>query len=78
MATLEEIRDGNDRAKAIDAKGLYFQVDTFSFILSLVMFDKIQSCTKSLSDQLQSTNIDLAQAADLVIATKSLKNIEMT
>ena len=35
------------------------------------MFEKILSCTKSLSDQLQS-NIDLAQAADLVIATKSL------
>ena len=44
----------------------------FSFILSLVMFDKILSCSKSLSDQLQSTNIDLAHAADLVIATKSL------
>ena len=44
----------------------------FSFMLSLVMFDKILSCTKSLSDQLQSSNIDLAQAADLVIATNSL------
>ena len=39
---------------------------------SLIIFDKILSCTKNLSDQLQSTNIDLAQAADLVIATKSL------
>lgn len=40
------------------------------------MFDKILSCTKSLSDQLQSIDIDLAQAADLVIATKSMqKNI---
>ena len=72
LATLEEIGDGNDRTKAIEAKGLYCQVATFSFILSLIMFDKILSCTKSLSDQLQSINIDLAQAADLVIATKSL------
>ena len=72
LATLEEIGDGSDHSKAIEAKGLYFQIATFSFILSLVMFDKILSCSKSLSDQLQSTNIDLAQAADLVIATKSL------
>ena len=77
LATLEEIGDGNDHAKAIEAKGLYCQVATFSFILSLVMFDKI-SCSKSLSDQLQSANIDLAQAADLVIATKSLRIIVMT
>ena len=72
LATLEEIGDGSDHAKAIETKGLYFQIATFSFILSLIMFDKILSCSKSLSDQLQSTNIDLAQAADLVIATKSL------
>ena len=36
LATLEEIGDGNDHAKAIEAKGLYCQVATFSFILSLV------------------------------------------
>ena len=72
LATLEEIGDGNDHVKAIEAKGLYCQMLLISFMLSLVMFDKILSCTKSLSDQLQSSNIDLAQAADLVIATNSL------
>ena len=35
------------------------------------MFDRILSCTKYLSDQLQSTLVDLAQAADLVLATRS-------
>ena len=29
LATLEEIGDGSDRAKAIEAKGLYCQVSTF-------------------------------------------------
>ena len=33
------------------------------------MFWHILSCTKSLSDQLQSVNIDMAKAADLVTAT---------
>ena len=61
LATLvEEIGDGSDRAKAVEAKGLYHQAATFAFIVSLVIFDRILSCTKSLSDQLQSTHVDLA------------------
>ena len=72
LATLEEIGDGDDRTKAIEAKGLYCQVATFSFILLLIVFDKILSCTKSLSDQLQSTTVDLTQAADLVVGTKTV------
>ena len=71
LTTLEDIGDGSDHIKAIEAKGLYYQVANFSFIVSLVMFDRILSCTKCLSDQLQSTQVDLAQAADLVLATKS-------
>ena len=39
--------------------------------MSLVVFDRILSCTKHLSDQLQSSTIDLSIAADLVAATKS-------
>ena len=35
----------------------------------LVIFDRILSCTKSLSDTLQSTQLDLARAADLVSVT---------
>lgn len=35
------------------------------------MFDRILSCTNSHSDQLQSGNVDLAKAADLVLATQS-------
>ena len=70
LATLEDIGDGSDHMKAIEAKGLYYQIANFSFIASLVTYDRILSCTKNLSDQLQSTKVDLAQAADLVLATK--------
>ena len=47
------------------------QVKCFSFLISLVTFDRVLSCTKSLSDQLQSTGVDLATAGDLVNTTKS-------
>ena len=69
LATLEEIVDGEDRSRATEAIGILMQVHTFKFLLSL--FWRILSCTKSLSDQLQSREIDLAKAADLVLATVS-------
>ena len=71
LVTLEDIGDGPDHAKAVEAKGLYYQVKQFSFIINLVIFDRILSCTRSLSDQLQSTHVDLVRAVDLVNATKS-------
>ena len=69
LATLEEIVDGEDSAKAVEAKGLLFQVRSSTFLILLVMFDRILSCTKALSDLLQSHQCDLAKAADLVTAT---------
>ena len=35
----------------------------------MVIFDRVLSCTKGLSDALQSTQLDLAKAADLISAT---------
>ncbi len=72
LAMLEEIGDSSDHAKAIEAKGLYCQVATFAFIILLVMFDRILSCTKCLSDHLQSIQVDLATASDLVSLLPSL------
>ena len=40
----------------------------FKFVLSLVVFDRLLSCSKGLSDVLQNTQLDLAKAADLVSA----------
>ena len=71
LATLEHIADDSDSAKAVQAKGLYLQIKSFSFLVALVTFDKILSFTKHASDQLQSPNLDLASAADLVAATQS-------
>ena len=70
LVTLKEIGNGSDSIKAVEARGLCYQIEAFSFLISLVTFDRVLSCTKSLSDLLQSTQLDLAGAADLVNATK--------
>ena len=78
LATLDSIAEGNDKPKAIEATGLLHQIHSFKFISCLVIFLRIMGITKSLSDQLQSREIDLASAAHLVISTsdtlKTLRN----
>ena len=69
IATLEAIADGDDKCKAKEAKGILFQVRSFKFLLLLIIFSRILSFTKRLSDQLQSVSNDMAGAADLVEAT---------
>ena len=57
LLTLDEISLSSDYSKAVEANGLLHQVQSFSFIVSLDLFDRILSCTKQLSDQLQSSKI---------------------
>ena len=64
IATLSAVVNG---VKSAEARGVLLQVSSFRFVLC---FDRILSCTKSLSDMLQSTQLDLARAADLVSATR--------
>ena len=71
LLTLEDVIDGQDRVKAVEAKGIYHQIKPFLFLISLVTFNRILSCRKHLSDELQSSSINLASVADLVDATKS-------
>ncbi len=69
LATLAEVVSGSDAAKAAEGRGLLLQVKSFRFVLCLVIFDRVLSITKSLSDVLQGTQLNLAKAADLVAAT---------
>ncbi len=69
LATLECIADDSDKTKAIEAVGILHQVNSFKFLSCLVIFHRILGITKSLSDQLQSRDLDLCFAADLVIST---------
>ena len=72
LLTLEEISLSSDHSKAVEAKGLLYQVQSFSFIVSVVVFDQILSCTKQLSDQLQPSKIDLYRTSELVSASKAM------
>ena len=56
-------QDGCERAEAV---GLLGQLQSFSFILLLWIFNDILGITKLLSDTLQSKELDLARAIDLV------------
>ena len=72
LLTIEEVAESTDASKVIEARGLYNQVKSFSFLISLITFDKILICTKQLSEQLQSSTVDLSHASELVLATISL------
>ncbi|XP_011408214.1 PREDICTED: zinc finger MYM-type protein 1-like [Amphimedon queenslandica] len=68
ISQCDAIAHGSDANKAVEARGLYQQIRSFTFLTTLVVFDKILSITKGISDELQSQNVDLACAASLVTA----------
>ena len=74
ILTVEEvaISSVNEYTQAIEARGLLHQIKSFSFLLSLITFDRILTSTKQLSDNLQCSSIDLSRATELVVATKHL------
>ena len=67
--TLEELSDRSD-SRAIEARGLLFQVKKFQFLLSLVLFEEVFSITAKLSDLLQAEHLNYAAAAACIRATK--------
>ena len=71
LAALQEIYVGSNQVKAVQANGLLLQIKNFKFLVLLIMFDRLLSNTKSLSDYLQSTQVNLAKACDLVSGTVS-------
>ena len=69
LGSLQSIMDGRDKGKATEACGIYMQIHSFKFLTTLILFWRILQCTKGLSDQLQSTHINMAKAAELVTST---------
>ena len=70
LATLDEISDTTG-TRAIEARGLLHQVQSFSFLLSLIICDKIFSITGNLSNLLQAEQINYSAAANCITATKT-------
>ena len=71
VAALGDIADGDDRPKGVEAMGLLLQVKSFKILLCLIVFDRVLTCTKGLSDHLQNPRLDLSRAGDLVLGTMS-------
>ena len=66
LSTLQEVVDGCDGSRAAETNGILLQIKSFKYILCLVIFDKLLSCSKGLSDVRQSTRLDLGKVAGLV------------
>ena len=67
IATLEEVGQRDDRSRAVEARGLLFQVKTFHFMICLSTFNLLW-ITNVLSKTLQDRKLDLA-ASELVDTT---------
>ena len=78
VSTLIKVTDDGDGSRAAEARGLLLQVKSFRFILLLVIFDRLLTCSKGLSDLLQSTKIDLGKASNLVQPLIQLKFFNQT
>ena len=72
ISTLQELSmtSSNSSSRAVEARGLLFQIKYFEFLLCLVMFEKIFSITGKLSDLLQAESLSYAAAASCIQATK--------
>ena len=70
VSTLEEIAEDSN-TRSVQARGLLHQVKSFSFFLSLVLFEKIFGITNNLSNLLQAEHLNYATAASCIKATKT-------
>lgn len=69
LKTLQDTIDGTNHDRAIEASGILNGVQSFNFIVALVVYKKIFSLSAKLSDVLQSRSLDLATASDLIHST---------
>ena len=72
LVRVEEVAESQDVSKAIKVRGLYHQLHSFSFLISLITFDQILTCKKQLLDKLQCSSLDFSLASELILATNSL------
>ena len=66
LEALIDIQGSRDRTAAGESQGLIMQLKRFSFVVILCIFEEILGLTKPLSDHLQSKELDLSHAMDLV------------
>ena len=66
IETLRRVSEGNNKDRVVQSKGLLSQIQSLQFIACTVIFKKALLLTKGVSDVLQSKQLDLAAAVDLV------------
>ena len=64
VASPSAVTNDHDGKCSVEARGLIYQVNSFSFLVRLVTLDRVLSVTKRLSDALQSTQLDIVKAAE--------------
>lgn len=69
LRVLEQISEETNADRAVDARALKGLID-FQFLVLLSSFDSILGASKSVSDMLQSPNLDLAKAMDIIETLK--------
>lgn len=69
VQVLEEIASENHPQRAVEARGILAQID-LNFAGCLVLFRKVLTDSKFLSDMLQSKTVDYAKAVELIEALK--------
>ncbi|KAK1893748.1 Zinc finger MYM-type protein 1 [Dissostichus eleginoides] len=72
-ATLADVSDQSNAHRATEAKSLIGLIDG-QFVLHVTMLESIFSLTKTLSDHLQATDLELASATDLVYSVVDTLN----
>jgi len=74
LQTLYELKNSTDRTTASMAKSLLNTIETFEFVLSMILLKKIFNITTPLSNYLQSKSLDFIQALKLVDLCKDKLN----
>ena len=71
LTTLKSISGGEQRDRAIEAKGLLLQIFEFEykFVLCLVMFNQLFSMTNGLSKAFQDPDLDFSAAISFIDAS---------
>lgn len=74
LATLVDVSNQTNAHRATEAKSLIGVQSSVQFVLHICTLESIFSVTKTLSDHLQTTDVELASAIDLVFAVVDALN----
>ncbi len=69
LETLQNIVDGTDSHRAIEASGILAGIRCFRFVICLVVYKKLFGVTANLSEIFHAESLDYSSAASIIQAT---------